>query len=136
MCVDSGCNRVILVSEEGVAHYRRATKSFLRTAQVEGRLKIEGRGKIGTHDVLHVSDASANLMSTRSIVLNQCRVEMGYDAEDNLFWCEIVCYKGQKFGVKDKTTICGGSRNQKCWIFCCAAAIPLKKNIISKTELM
>ena len=36
VCVDSGCNRVILVSADGVAYYRRATKSFLRTAQVEG----------------------------------------------------------------------------------------------------
>ena len=95
MCVDSGCSRVILASKDGVAHYRRATKSFLRTAQVEGRLKIEGRGKIGTHDVLHVSGASANLMSTRSIVLNQCRVEMGYDSDENLFWCEIVFQRSE-----------------------------------------
>ena len=67
VCIDSGCNRVILVDADGVDEYVTATNKFLRTAQADARLKIQGRGDC---PILHIPAATANLMSTRSIVKN------------------------------------------------------------------
>ena len=96
VCMDSGCNRVILIDASEISEYTTAIRSFLRTAQVDARLKIEGRGKIGDCKILHIPGATANLMSTHSIVINQCQVIMGYDVDENVFWCEINCLKGEK----------------------------------------
>ena len=54
-------------------------------------------------------------MSTNSIVLNQCRVEFGYDSDDNAYWCEINCHKGQKLGMEVKTIV-ARSYNELWWI--------------------
>ena len=101
--IDSGCNRVILLDADVISEYIAAIKSFLRTAQAEARLKIEGRGKIGDCSVLHIPGATANLMSTKSIVINQCQVILGYDSDDNVFWREINCLKGEAYGMEVKT---------------------------------
>ena len=58
VCMDSGCNRVILIDAAEISEYTAAIRSFLRTAQVDARLKIEGRGKIGDCKILHIPGAS------------------------------------------------------------------------------
>ena len=68
VCVDSGCNRVILVEADDIMEYVAAINSFLRTAQAVARLQIAGRGRIGVTSVMHIPGATANLMSTKSIV--------------------------------------------------------------------
>ena len=62
--MDSGCNRVILIDAAEISEYTAAIRSFLRTAQVDARLKIDGRGKIGDCKILHIPGATANLMFT------------------------------------------------------------------------
>ena len=64
VCVDSGCNRLILVDATGVDDYAEVLNSFLRTAQATARLQIAGRGRIGTIAVKIIPGATANLMST------------------------------------------------------------------------
>ena len=59
VCMDSGCNRVILIDADKISEYTAAIRSFLRTAQADARLKIEGRGKIGDCKILHIPGATA-----------------------------------------------------------------------------
>ena len=40
---------------------------------------------------------------------------MGYDVDENVFWCEINCLKGEKYGLKIKT-IEARSFNDLWWI--------------------
>ena len=77
VCMDSGCNRVILIDADGISEYVAAIRSFLRTAQAAARFEIAGQGKIGECPVLHIPGATANLMSTKSIVQQQCQVLFG-----------------------------------------------------------
>ena len=48
VCIDSGCNRVILVDASEIAEYIAAINSFMRTAQAAAKLTIEGRKKNGS----------------------------------------------------------------------------------------
>ena len=103
VCIDSGCNRVILVDADEVDEYVTTTNKFLRTAQADARLKMEGRGNIGDCPILHISGATANLMSTRSIVKNDCLITFGYNDDDEVYWYEIECRKGREVGMGTKT---------------------------------
>ena len=66
---------------------------------------IVGRGRVGNNAALHIPGATKNLMSTHSIVFNQCQIILGYDEEDEVFWCEIKCQKGRQAGMGDKMII-------------------------------
>ena len=70
--------------------------SFLRTAQAGANLVIVGRGHVGNNAVLHIPDATTNLMSTNSIVFNQCQIVLGFDEDEGVFWCEINCHRGRQ----------------------------------------
>ena len=64
VCIDTGCNRIILIDNNDIDDYREVIDAFLRNAQSEARLVIEGHGRIGESAVLHIPGATANLMST------------------------------------------------------------------------
>ena len=115
VCLDSGCNRLILVDATGVDDYAAVLNSFLRTAQATARLQIAGRGRIGKIAVMIIPGATANLMSTNSIVINQCQITFGYDSDDEVYWCEITCEKGKKYGMEVKTIV-ARSFNDLWWI--------------------
>ena len=82
VCVDTGCNRIVLVDLNDIVNYlEEPENSFLRTAQAGANLVIVGRGRVGNNAVLHILGATENLMSTHSIVFNKCRIVLGYDEE-------------------------------------------------------
>ena len=91
VCIDSGCNKLTLIESNGVEGYAEALNSFLRTAQAAARLQIAGRGRIGVLAVMHIPGATANLMSTNSIVLSEFSIEIGM--LDDQFYCIIHCHK-------------------------------------------
>ena len=101
VCVDSGCNRVILVEADDIMEYVEAINSFLRTAQAVARLQIAGRGRIGVTSVMHIPGATANLMSTKSIIRSECGIEIGNLNGQNYFI--INCYKN--VDINQKTDI-------------------------------
>ena len=94
--MDTGCNRIILIDKNDIVDYQDAIDSFLRTAQADAQLVIAGRGKIGDCSVLHIPTATANLMSSRSIVINRCRIELGQYAEGDELYCCIYCNIGHE----------------------------------------
>ena len=65
--------------------------------------------------MLHIPGATTNLMSTHSIAFNQCQIVLGYDEEDEVFWCEIICCRGKQAGMGDKT-ISATNYNGLWWI--------------------
>ena len=68
VCMDSGCNRIILVDLNDLTNYRlEPENSFLATAQAGANLVIVGRGRVGNNAVLHIPVATSNLMSTYSM---------------------------------------------------------------------
>ena len=77
VCIDTGCNRVILIEGEYIEKYKGAQNAVLKTATYGAHMRIAGRGSIGESSVLHVPDASANLMSSRSIAEKGCRIVLG-----------------------------------------------------------
>ena len=96
VCIDSGSNQVILTSSCGIAEFLDAINAYLRTAQAGAQLVIAGRGRIGNARVLHVPDASANLISTRALNLSGAKVIFGATDPDDptTLYCEIVCTRG------------------------------------------
>ena len=87
-----------------MSNYRlEPENSFLATAQAGANLVIVGRGRVGNNAVLHIPGATTNLMSTHAIVFNQCQIVLGYDEENEVFWCEISCHRGRQVGLGDKT---------------------------------
>ena len=103
VCIDTGCNRIILIDNHDIDDYKVAIDAFLRTVQAEALLVREGHGRIGENAVLHIPGATANLLSTHSIVINQCQIILGYDEDDKVFWREIECLKGRQAGMDVKT---------------------------------
>ena len=96
----------ILVDLNDIDDYEEEPpNSFMCTVQAGANLVIIGRGRIGNNSVLYIPDATTNLMSTNSIVFNQCQIILGYDEEDEVFWCEIKCQKGRQAGMGDKMII-------------------------------
>ena len=86
VCMDSWCNRIILVDLNDLTNYRlEPENSFLATAQAGANLVIVGRGRVGNNAALHIPGATTNLMSTHSIAFNQCQIVLGYDEEDEVF---------------------------------------------------
>ena len=79
-CVDTGCNRVIMIDLTNIVDYQPAIDAYLRTAQAQAQLAIAGRGIIGECSVLHIPDASANLMSSKSIVEKESQICIGQDS--------------------------------------------------------
>ena len=67
VCIDSGSNQVILTSSCGISEFLDAINAYLRTAQAGAQLVIASRGLIGNARVLHVPNASANIISTRAL---------------------------------------------------------------------
>ena len=144
VCIDSGCNRLILMDAEGVDDHAAALNSYLRTAQATARLQIVGRGRIGTSAVMIIPDATANLMSTKSISANQCSIEFG--ELDGDYYCAIHCHRGvskatvrqtherreKQIDIVSVSTISGGLPKHRCLIFYCRADGVLKKNKNSK----
>ena len=104
VCINTGCNRIVLVDLNDIYDYQEETSnSFLRTVQAGANLVIVGRGHVENNAVLYIPDATTNLMSSNSIVFNKCQVVLGYDEDDKVFWCEIICQKGRQAGMQDKT---------------------------------
>ena len=64
-------------------------------------MRIAGRGIIGESSVLHVPRASANLMSSKSIVEKGSRIVFG-QTDSGRVYCEIICIHGRQFGFPDK----------------------------------
>ena len=79
VCVDSGSNQIVLKSSAGLEDFIAAVNAYLKTAQAGAELSIAGRGRIGKARVLHVPDASANLMSTNAMTLCGVNVFFGAD---------------------------------------------------------
>ena len=102
VCEDTGCNRVILIDMDDMVDYQPAINAYLRTAQSQAQLTIAGRGMIGECSVLHIPAASANLMSSKSIVEKECQIIIGQDVDSGRFHREIVCRIDKKFGIATK----------------------------------
>ena len=65
VCIDSGTNKLILISADQIENYRLEDDTFLMTAEEGGKVKVKGRGSVGLcEDILHCPGVSANLMST------------------------------------------------------------------------
>ena len=109
VCVDSGCNRVILVEADDIMEYVEAINSFLRTAQAVARLQIAGRGRIGVTSVMHIPGATAILMSTKSIIRSECGIEI--DNLNGQDYFIINCYKN--VDINRKTDILSTKRTVK-----------------------
>ena len=67
VCIDTGCNQIILVDLNDIDDYEEEPEnSYLLTAQADARLVIKGRGLIGENHELHIPGVTTNLMSTHS----------------------------------------------------------------------
>ena len=118
ICIDSGCNRLILIDPNGILYYVGISNGYLRTAQNDGRLTIMGRGVIGVcQNVLHCPDAAANLMPASLIAMCGATVKLGATGPriEDVF-CEIECIRTGTHGESDSKTIEAVSNNGLFWI--------------------
>ena len=109
VCVDAGCNRLVLIDSSDMEYYLPAAAgSSLRTAQSGNHLVILGRVTIGRwNNVLHCPDASANLMLTYLITRAGATVLFGSDGPNcDQNYCDIRCVHPAVRGGGEKTISC------------------------------
>jgi len=112
VCIDSGSNRLVLISCEDVTEYVPVHGRTLGTINSADSLKVEGIGKLGICEAaMHVPNASANLLPTD--VMSDAGCTTSFGKEDDVYYCDINCHLGinDKSDIKTITTI----RSNSVW---------------------
>ena len=105
VCIDSGTNKLILMSADEIEQYTSSPNTFLLTAEEGGKVEVRGRGAIGVcEDVLHCPGVSANLISTDIISLCGGKITMGArrPKDRKSLYCEIdlTCRPSERLQIR------------------------------------
>lgn len=99
VCIDSGSNRLVLIERARINHYHQVAGETLGTASDSATLAIVGRGIIGfCLNVLHCPSASANLISTQTILRcgGKTVIDCDHPEDSSTYFCEIHCRRGNQ----------------------------------------
>ena len=112
VCIDSGCNRLVLIQLDDITEYQVAINRTLGTVDASAILIVAGTGKLGIcAEAMQVLGSAANLLPTDLMGDAQCSVEFGKFEDE--YYCHIKCHRGVN-AISDIKTI-SARRGSKLW---------------------